>query len=195
MHKLAKLTAALAVCSIPAFPALAVPVQWTTASGGNDHYYDFVSTGASSWAGARAAALASSHLGQQGYLATFTSASEQAFFISQFGAIDGWIGASDEGAEGVWLWMDGPEAGQQFWSGGPGGVSLIYASWNVGEPNNLGNEDYAHFQGGRWNDLPGSASLFYLIEYSSTAAVPEPMTLSLLGAGVAGIGIARRRRA
>jgi hypothetical protein len=35
-----------------------------------------------------------------------------------------------------------------------------YLSWNGGEPNNAGGEDYAQFVGfGLWNDLPNAVSL------------------------------------
>ena len=41
-----------------------------------------------------------------------------------------------------------------------------YSNWNPGEPNNSGTEDYAQFvSGGRWNDLPNSAMLNYVLEF------------------------------
>jgi hypothetical protein len=41
-----------------------------------------------------------------------------------------------------------------------------YLSWNGGEPNNAGGEDYAQFVGsGLWNDLPNAVSLPYVIEF------------------------------
>jgi hypothetical protein len=41
-----------------------------------------------------------------------------------------------------------------------------YLSWNGGEPNNSGSEDYAQFvSGGLWNDLPNNVSLPYVIEF------------------------------
>jgi len=61
-----------------------------------------------------------------------------------------WIGATDTGVEGTWRWVDG---------------SLLndgYTNWNSGEPNNVGNEDYAFSYGNlngnsyrvnQWNDI------------------------------------------
>jgi hypothetical protein len=41
-----------------------------------------------------------------------------------------------------------------------------YLSWNGGEPNNSGTEDYAQFVGGGlWNDLPNNVSLPYVLEF------------------------------
>ena len=41
-----------------------------------------------------------------------------------------------------------------------------YSNWNNGEPNNAGTEDYAQFVGGgKWNDLPNSAMLNYVLEF------------------------------
>jgi hypothetical protein len=185
---------ALALCALS---ATAAPVQWTVAAGGNDHWYEWVASPSSgnTWTQARSNALARTHMGMSGYLATVTSAGENNFLGTL--SLDGWLGASDEGAEGVWKWMDGLEAGTTFWTGGPGGAASGYSNWNGGEPNNLGGEDYAHRNGGRWNDLPNfNYNIGYFVEYSGTpGAVSLPGTLSLGALAVALMAVSQRRRA
>lgn len=171
--------------------ALAAPVQWTVGAGGNDHWYEFV-TPATTWTAARTAALGSTHLGMGGYLATLTSAGEQSFLLGL--SADGWLGGSDAAVEGQWRWMDGPESSQLFWSGGIGGTPTGFTSWNGNEPNNQGDEDYLHLNGGRWNDLPSSSTRGYFVEYSANG-VPLPGTLGLAAAALAALALVRRRKA
>ena len=81
-----------------------------------------------------------------GSLATITSAEENEFVRSQVLAYDGntgrraWIGfySPTQSAEFVWV------------SGEPG----CYTNWWVGEPNNIGNENYTELWGddGGWNN-------------------------------------------
>ena len=142
----------------------------TTVFTGNGHFYEFVSAPGINWNNAKAAAEARSYQGQQGYLVTITSAEENQFAYSKISA-QGWIGASDAAVEGQWIWATGPEAGQVFWSGlaNGGPVNGAYNAWGGGEPNNAGNEDYAHFRtDGRWNDYPlsvGGNIQGYVVEY------------------------------
>jgi len=53
-----------------------------------------------------------------------------------------YIGLTDDGIEGDWRWV--------------AGVTDTFTNWNVGEPNNQSNEDYAAMRRmvGNWNDLP-----------------------------------------
>jgi gliding motility-associated-like protein len=122
------------------------------------HYYEFIPNVGISWIDAKNTAATLTYFGLQGYLATITSTDEvQISSIQSTGA--GWIGGTDEAQEGVWRWATGPEAGTIFWNGGTNGTTPNFAYWNNGEPNNLGNEDYAHVTApgvgilGSWNDL------------------------------------------
>ena len=120
---------------------------------GNGHYYKFVSTSLT-WTDAKAAAAASTFNGLTGYLATITSAEENAFIVGKTGGTSSWIGASDEysqinaatsaatfanqtAAEGHWYWVTGPEAGTEFWdeagntsSSADGRISGKFQYWN-----------------------------------------------------------------
>jgi hypothetical protein len=146
----------------------------------NNHLYEYV-PGTITWNSAKPAAETRSKYGAQGYLATITSADENAF-IQQRLTADGWIGASDgygEGSvEGDWRWVAGPETGTLFWRGQGGGSTQggNYANWNSGEPNNSGgNEDCAQFysNGTGWNDLPCANTLpGYVVEYGIPGHTP-----------------------
>jgi len=151
------------------------------------HYYEFVSAPGISWTAAEAAASARTFFGLQGYLVTLTS-QEEADFAGQQASGFGWIGATDAAVEGEWRWVTGPEVGTLFWTGLANGTEITYANWNGGEPNNSGNEDYAHIAAasvirggapiGAWNDLPNGggggayASQGYVVEYGGMVGDP-----------------------
>ena len=129
----------------------------------NGHYYKFVSQSLDWTAAEQAAEVAG------GYLATITSAQENAFIFNLTGGSDAWLGGSDAATEGVWEWVTGPEADTNFWNGGTGGSAPAdqYANWQPGsEPNNSGNEDYVHmWGGGLWNDHTQGHAIGYVIEF------------------------------
>ena len=144
----------------------------------NGHYYEYVPSLGITWTSAKAAAALKTFYGLQGYLATLTAADEAQLAGKQAPGT-GWIGATDEAVEGVWKWVTGPEAG----------TIMSYANWNTGEPNNAGNEDYAHITApgvgfpGSWNDLSNTGASSgsyqpkgYIVEYGG---MPGDPTLQL----------------
>jgi hypothetical protein len=200
---------AVAICfsaQLQSEPASATAIQWRVEDGGNGHWYEAVYIGPSgiAWYDARDAAIA-----KGGYLASITSAAENAFVFGLVSDDKFWYWSPFGDSVGPWLGgfqydkLDEP-AGHWAWaSGDPWG----YTNWASGEPNNgWGAEDYLFFQGAHtskaptWNDAEGTNLgtvesghiLGYVIEYT----VPEPSTLVLLGVGIAGLLVrAWRRRA
>jgi len=138
----------------------------------NGHFYEAINVPAGiTWSDAKAEAEAKSLYGMQGYLATITSAEENAFILSKLPE-DGWIGGSDADTEGTWKWVTGPESGQ----------NISYSNWNSGEPNDSGgNEDaiqfYASDDSGTWNDLPDTVRTlnYYIIEYGGMPGESSPV--------------------
>jgi len=148
------------------------------------HYYEYVPAEGITWTAARDAAALRTFYGLQGYLATISSQDESDLLGSQAPGA-GWIGASDAATEGDWYWVTGPEAGTLFWRGTAGGTAFAYEFWNSGEPNQSGDEDYAHITApgvglpGSWNDLSNTGAASgdyqpkgYLVEYGGMAGDP-----------------------
>lgn len=143
--------------------------------------------------------------GLAGYLATAIDADENAFITSKAGTAAAWLGGSDQVTQQVWKWMDGPEAGQTFWTDGLplrqnntiDGASR-FNNWNNGEPNGgSGNEDALQILSGgdgQWNDLPHTSTLLpFIIEYGSsgealsTANASADKTLTIISSPIAPI--------
>lgn len=144
---------------------------------GTGHLYEYISD-AGTWNAAKPKAEALTRYGATGYLATITSAEENAFVTARLSNA-GWMGANDGAVEGEWRWVTGPETGTQFWSGLSGGSTVggNYANWGTGEPNNSGDEDCGQYLAGgsgKWNDLPcGSSSLpGYVAEFGADDDLP-----------------------
>ncbi|TDW46409.1 gliding motility-associated-like protein [Flavobacterium sp. 270] len=152
------------------------------------HYYQYIPIVGITWTNAKIAAESDANIyyGIRGYLATILSADE-AKLIGEQASGTGWIGGSDAEIESVWKWVTGPEAGTVFWNGNANGSTPNYAFWNNGEPNQQGDEDYAHITQpgvglrGSWNDLSNTGSLTpgdsyqpkgYIVEYGGMPGDP-----------------------
>lgn len=196
---LQRLSAALLFAMLLLSRADAAPVLWSTASGGNGHYYELVSgstpiTWADALAAADTASFSQASFTFDGYLVTITSAAEQAFIDTTFFGVSRqlyWLAGTDEAVDGEWRWAAGPEVGTLFWLGGATGSAPagVYSNWAQGEPSNQnGVEDYAvgnWTTAGAWNDaFGGTRNPAYIIEYQ---AVPEPAGLLTLAFGLAAV--------
>lgn len=181
---------------------VAMPVQWD----GNAHYYEVVDD---PLLGPDAEIAAETRMfdGLQGYLATVTSAEENAFvvdLIAESGVVAALIGASDRNDEGTFTWIGGPEEG----------TPLSFAPWAPLEPSDSEDgEDYVEvfgqdltefgFPRGSWNDIVPPADFFdgaraYVVEYGPVAIAPVPLPAAgwalLAGCGAL-LAFGRRRRA
>ena len=201
---------AVAAAAAAAMTANAVPVQWTVASGGNGHWYDFVlpastvSAPGFTWNTAFAHAPTQSFNGMTGYMATVTSQGEQDFIFANVTQQTAWLGGNDRDTEGTWMWKNGPEAGQVFYIAGAG-VQPGYSFWNGGEPNNCcgGENDLQinwNTSSGQWNDhgTPSSPNNLwgYVIEFSDApTGTPEPASILLAGGALLALGLRRRKTA
>jgi len=220
MQKLAIAALFLFATFFASTSALSAPIQWTTATGGNGHWYDSVVTGPGiTWEQARIQAEA-----MGGYLATPTSAAENTWVFdsvasnlalwhhdpSSFWTIDmagPWIGAFQDTSSldysepgGGWTWVSGEE-----WT---------YSNWEPTAllPDNTGTYNVAHYvmfdphnqtttiPSLYWNDIDNCAACnegapngminSFLIEYESNP-IPEPTTLTLLAIGLISLASAR----
>ncbi len=156
----------------------AAPIEWSSGSGGNGHYYESVAT-AVTWETANVAANAMMFLGKNGHLATVTSQAENDFLMANFSDPQFLGGYQPDGSSepaGGWAWVTG-----ETWS---------YTNWAPSEPNNLlGTEKYLEFFAGgpKWNDISGTDTRTYLVEYDFPA--PEPSTFVLVALGLTSLGV------
>jgi len=160
----------------------------------NGHSYEVVKEN-KSWTAASDCAVS-----RNGYLAEINDVDEQNAIFNelnnnagintsntqnQFGTASIWLGGSDAGIEGNWIWDgDNDGIGSQFWSGGSGGTAVdgLYTNWGTSpaEPDNSGGQDHLTIiikttavNFGLWNDLISTNSIYYLIEYSNVLSIQD----------------------
>ncbi|MCY4180554.1 MAG: VPLPA-CTERM sorting domain-containing protein [Litoreibacter sp.] len=186
------LLAAIALLATSA-GAIATPVQWNSGTGANGHYYEVITRGMT-FEQAKAYAASQTFNGMQGYLATVTSADENAFISGLTGNHWSWLGGERIGRDNTFQWIQGPEAGTVFYD--DGAVTGVFNAFARNEPNNWRNtnEDAVHiWGGGTWNDLRKSKKIRTVIEYSAVPAVPLPASGLLLLAGVGAMFLRGRK--
>lgn len=99
-----------------------------------------------------------------GNLVIVNDAAEQLWLTNTFTS-GGWIGFTDQVTEGVFQWISGD--------------TVSFTNWDAGEPNNLGDENYAKmYANGLWNDDNGGNVSAGIIE------VNYPPTLTTFSAPI-----------
>ena len=110
-------------------------------------YHTFTQVdGAMTWTAAKSDAES-----RGGYLATITSAEENARVLDSLSESTAWIGGSDASSEGTWTWVTG-----ESWN---------YSNWATSEPNGNSVENYTQLyrSNGNWNDQD-STDVAYILE-------------------------------
>jgi hypothetical protein len=198
---------AIAMVSSPAAAQFgaswSTPVQWSLASGGNDHWYAISVSSSELWATERLRALAFG-----GDLASVTSRDEELFIDGAFGTGAYWNGFVRGEIPGVpdessttWTWSDGSGS----WD--PSVATATYANWCDGEPN-ASYETYAtmnffgptcwadqidSYQGGLYTHA--AISEFTFDPRIGAIVAPEPASAVLLATGLICVfGVTRRPR-
>jgi hypothetical protein len=131
----------------------------------NEHYL-ILSSAASILPAAISSSSSATYAGLQGYLATITSAEEDAWSMSTSRAA--WISGSDVDVEGTWVHTAGPELGQ----------TLSPTYWdNPPQQPDLAAEDclVAYATGGYsgWHDVMCSLSNYFITEYGGMPGDPS----------------------
>ena len=156
----------------------------------NGHKYFLISENSATGAEAEAHALS-------GYLATISSEAEHNVLWNA------WKNSLGTG-QGLWIGLERANYGRTsspfVWMNGE---AVTFTYWATHEPNNGGRggytEDYVamdnRFSGeGMWNDLPNAGTDFHAIRGIVEVNAPEVSTLVLLGSGLTGLILRRRRQ-
>lgn len=205
MKKIIRLTIlpiALILLVMMSSNSFALPIQWTSANGGNDHWYDVIVVPQGiTWSNANSSAQA---MGGGWHLGTVTSAAENNFIYNLFNGNPAFFSDSNYvHSNGPWIGGFATTFTSNDWQWVTGEM-FSYTNWAPLEPYSNGNR-LAYFgyhsnqPGPGWNDVPeiysGLYPSGYIIETANlvSAPVPEPSTLILYVGGLAGIVIARWR--
>lgn len=163
-HLSAVLCGALMAVVLPEPAVVAQTVRiWTVESGGNGYAYELVNESLTWQAAAEKAIARTPPPGfSTGNLASILSSAENSFL----GSWSGWIGFTDQALEGEWRWNDGTPGVWQDPQFFPSPVQSLYTRWRSGEPNNWnGNQDFAIFNGGTWDDGSDAPYTSYIVKY------------------------------
>jgi hypothetical protein len=154
----------------------------------NGHLYEVYLAPGITWANAQSFAATLARPGYEtAYLATITNADENTFVTTLIASLpvhELWLGGFQPPGErdprANWSWVTG-----EPW---------VYANWAPGEPNDAyGPASEQHLgivRSGYWNDEGNLSNISgFIVEL-----VPEPASMVVLGAGLAGLLSLRRRR-
>ena len=138
-------------------------------------FYQYVAT-PKTWSDAQTIAQSTRLIGLDnvdGYLTNITSLTENDYLKTLIPLGSAWIGANDAANEGTWNWINGVEAGTQFWNGNLGGgrVNGHYENWGSLQP---GTDDYASLSmTGKWSVQNATTSRGYIIEWDALSLIND----------------------
>lgn len=158
---------AISLVTLAPVAAFAAPVQWTSASGGNDHWYDMVVVGSAiPWTSAETAAQAAG-----GHLSTHTSAAE-----------DAWVCENVASDPAGWFNFPGSDLWSGPWLGGfqPDGSPEPAGNWHWITSETWDYTDWIDWPEDLFLDCPVNFSIDY--EPSDSCGYDETyVMMNLLG--------------
>ena len=158
------------------------PIYWSPGEGGNGHFYEAIATPEGcTWDQALAGANSKTWQGQQGYLATITSAAENVWLWEALGhpaeyRLGGYQPSGSIEPGGGWTWLTGEQ-----WD---------YENWLGKNPDDGGNYDnegtlgfHASTTTGEWNDRWSDILCYgYIVEYNEGAVPVDDSTWGVIKA-------------